>query len=88
MISTFYQLPGCEHFYTHYYAQLLEITSYRELYISDIAKKLGITYANANYLIKKLRDAGFVKRVRVSGIMMISLTEKGQDTVNQWGVKD
>jgi DNA-binding MarR family transcriptional regulator len=87
-MSSFFQIPGCEHFYTYYYPKLLEITSYRELYISDISKKLGITYANANYLIKKLRDAGFVKRVRVSGIMMISLTEKGQDIVNQWGVKD
>jgi DNA-binding MarR family transcriptional regulator len=65
----------------------LQFTSYRELSISEIAKKLDVTHQHANYLIKKLKEAGFVKRVRVSGVLMISLTEAGKDVVCRMEVK-
>jgi Mn-dependent DtxR family transcriptional regulator len=65
------------------YNNLLILISENSLKTSDLSRLINKSYQNTNYMIKRHRDVGLVKRVWTCGILYISLTEAGEEIIRE-----
>ena len=56
---------------------LLLLREDKEWYISELARKSGVTYVYTDYVINKLEKAGLIKTDKKGRKVTVKLTEKG-----------